>query len=113
MKIGIFGGSFNPIHNGHINLCKELLDNNYLDVIYLMPNATPPHKNNVQTSFMHRLNMIKLAIKNIENLKILDCEKDSTIKHYTYNTLENLKTIFKDDELFFIMGADSYNDLLK
>lgn len=110
-NIAFFGGSFDPIHKDHVALClkaKKLLK---LDLIYLIPNAAPPHKNTLQQNFNTRVNLINLAISKYDFLKVLDLEQDHKVKHYTYNSLVQLRQNFSNDKLFFIMGQDSLYNL--
>ena len=109
MKFGIFGGTFNPIHNGHINIALKIYDKFSLDKILFMPNKIPPHKNikNVLDEKI-RLDMINIAIKNYEFLDIEDYELKKDNISYTYESLEYLDRIYKGIELFFIIGSDSF-----
>ena len=109
MKFGIFGGTFNPIHNGHINIALKIYDKFSLDKILFMPNKIPPHKNikNVLDEKI-RLDMINIAIKNYEFLDVEDYELKKDNISYTYESLEYLDRIYKGIELFFIIGSDSF-----
>lgn len=108
--IAFFGGSFNPIHKGHINLAKNVINSLNLDMLYFIPNSNPPHKDKLSLSFDLRSDLIKLSIKKENKIKISDIEKDPSIKHYTFNTLSRLKEQFKNDKIYFILGKDSlYN----
>ncbi len=113
-KIGILGGTFNPIHNGHIMLaqyCKKELG---LDKIILIPTYTPPHKvSNDLASESHRLNMCSLAIDKLEGFEISDIEIQRKGKSYTYQTLTSLKELYFDDTLYLITGADMFLTLDK
>lgn len=113
-KIGILGGTFNPIHNGHIMLaqyCKEQLG---LDRIILIPTFTPPHKVSKDlASEEHRLNMCRLATRCLEGYEISDIEILRKGKSYTYQTLIALKELYPDDTLYLITGADMFLTLDK
>ncbi len=113
-KIGILGGTFNPIHNGHIMLaqyCKEQLG---LDKIILIPTFTPPHKvSNDLASEEHRLNMCRLASVNLDGYEVSDIEILRKGKSYTYQTLTSLKELYPDDTLYLITGADMFLTLDK
>lgn len=107
MKIGIVGGTFNPIHIAHMYLvteCKELLD---LDRMLIIPNGDPPHKDNRVTAKEHRYNMVKLASRDFKEVNVSDMEVKSNEPSYTYKTLEMLSVKYKEDQLYFIIGADS------
>ncbi len=107
-KIGILGGTFNPIQNGHIVMARRALVEYELDKVYFMPNKIPPHKTQDNLiSNKDRINLLKLAIKDMDYFDILDIEFKREGKSYTYQTLEELKKQFVDDEIYFIIGADS------
>ncbi len=120
-KIAIFGGSFNPIHNGHIRVAEYALKECGLNRIIFLPNATPPHKNNAEIiSAVHRFNMVSLAIEGSKSFEISDYEMNLETPSYTINTIRHFKKIY-DADIFFIIGADSlytlnqwkqYNDLV-
>lgn len=113
-KIGIFGGTFNPIHNGHILLaqyCKEEIE---LDRVILIPTYSPPHKESPDLAKeTDRLNMCRLVCENIEGFEVSDIEIRRKGKSYSYQTLISLKEIYLNDELYFIMGADMFLSLDK
>ena len=114
MKIGIFGGAFNPIHNGHLHLLDELyraeIPFGQFDKLLIIPTANPPHKSSDGLiSAEHRIAMIKLAIKELEyadNIEISSIELESTEKSYTYTTLVKLKKIYPDAEFVLFIGSD-------
>lgn len=113
-RIGIIGGTFNPIHNGHILLaiyCKEKLS---LDRVIFIPTCTPPHKSDKDlVSEAHRLNMCNIAVREYEDFSVSDIEIQRKGKSYTYETLTSLKEIYPDDILYFITGADMFLSLDK
>lgn len=107
-KIGIMGGTFNPIHNGHLKMASEAYKQFQLDEVWFMPTKNPPHKNGEDIiSDTHRINMIELAIKQIPFffLSRLELEREGTT--YTIDTLRQLKTEYPNDYFYFILGADS------
>ena len=107
-KIGFFGGSFNPVHAGHIILVNDLKKYLELDLVQIILNSNPPHKSQSAVSYEHRFNMLKLAFSDIEDTVINDKERDNNVVHYTYDTLKELREIYgKDSALFFMMGYDS------
>ncbi len=107
-KIGIFGGTFNPVHNGHINIAKTAKDSLGLDFVIMLPSGNPPHKKGedlLDAGIRHI--MLKLAVKDIDGLIPCDYEVKREEYSYTVNTLEFFKRIYPKDELYFIMGGDS------
>ena len=113
-KIGVFGGTFNPIHNGHVSLgvyCKDELS---LDKLMLIPTYTPPHKSSSELAEEeHRVNMCKLATEQYGYFEVSDIEIERKGKSYTYETLKSLKEIYTEDELYLIVGADMFLTLDK
>jgi len=108
-KIGILGGSFNPIHIGHILMCRYTYEQLDLEKVYLMPNEKPPHKKDqAMLAADHRLNMCKLVQKNNDFLETISVEIGNDKTHYTIETMEHLlENKFKNYEIYFIVGADS------
>ncbi|MCR5537363.1 MAG: nicotinate (nicotinamide) nucleotide adenylyltransferase [Succinivibrio sp.] len=108
MKIGLFGGAFNPVHTDHLTIAHSCLDRLELDRLLLIPNSFPPHKDTCKVSYAHRRAMLELVIRDEPRLEICDIEQDPHEKHYSFKTCETLRANFGPDcRLFFIMGADS------
>ena len=109
MRIGIFGGTFNPIHNGHINLVNKICDEIFLDKLFVFPTKTPPHKiaKNLVTE-KDRFEMCKLAFEGNYLAEVSDYEINNQGKSYTIFTLRYLKEQFENAELFLFMGSDMY-----
>lgn len=107
--IALYGGSFNPIHNGHIKTAIELINKFKFDKLMFMPNASPPHKNTVKLPYDDRMDMLKAALAECQDqrLEISTAEQDSSIAHYTYETLTELRKEHPNDRFAFIMGMDS------
>ena len=105
MRIGILGGTFDPIHKTHIRIAKGALDNDLVDKILIMPSPCPPHKksSNVTDSW-HRINMIKLAIEDYKDMELSTFELDNNFT-YTADTLTQLNN--HQDDFYFIVGGDS------
>lgn len=113
-KIGIFGGTFNPIHLGHIRLGQLVLDEIKLDKILYIPDNTPPHKSDRNlVCGEDRLNMIDISIKDYDNMESSDIELNREGKSYTFETLLELKNLYPNDELYLITGADMFLTLDK
>lgn len=112
MKIGILGGSFNPIHNSHIKIIKTLLKKSLVDEIWLIP--CKKHAFNKElASAKDRIAMIKLAIKYIPNAKICRIELKSKGKNYTIGTIRKLKRKHKKFKFFFVAGSDILCEIKK
>ncbi len=113
MKIGIMGGTFDPIHLGHLAMAESAREIFELDKILFMPSANPPHKveQNI-TPAMHRVMMTFLATKSNENFEVSQAEILRGGISYTIDTMKDLHEKFGEEtELFFIIGADSLKDL--
>lgn len=108
MKIGIMGGTFDPIHIGHLLLGEFAYEQFGLDEIWFLPNGTPPHKEteSLGTNFKHRAAMVKAAIFDTPYFKLSLHESIEGV-HYTYKTLYELKELYPHHEFYFILGADS------
>lgn len=114
MKIGIFGGAFNPVHNGHLNLIDSLSSLPYgeektaLDKFLIIPTADPPHRDGADfAKGEDRINMLKLAVKN-KICEISDIEFKLEGKSYTYNTLKALIEMYPNSEFYLFMGSDQF-----
>lgn len=113
-KIGILGGTFNPIHKGHILLGEYCRKNLSLDKIMIIPTYTPPHKSSNQLADeTHRLNMCRIATESLSNYIVSDIEIKRKGKSYTYQTLTALNEIYPEDTFYLIMGADMFLSLDK
>lgn len=109
MRIGVFGGAFNPIHNGHLTLAKSYSDSLRLDKVIFIPTAVPPHKTaQYLASAQDRLNMVKLAVGDSPAFEVSDLEFKRQGKSYTYDTLTELRKMYPDDEFYLIIGADQF-----
>ena len=108
-RIGILGGTFNPIHNGHIQMAKYSHDAAKLDKVILMPTFVPPHKESANlVSCEHRFNMCRLASAELPYAEVSDFEIKLEGKSYTYRTLQLLKSQNENDDFYFIVGADMF-----
>lgn len=111
MKTGLFGGAFNPLHNGHLNVARCAIKTAGLDRVIFIPTGNAPHKAESGVSRSDRLEMVKRAIENEEKMFVSDYELNRSEISYSANTVEHFKELYPEDELFFIMGDDSYNKL--
>lgn len=107
-KVGIMGGTFNPIHNGHLMLAKEALKHFSLDEVLFMPSGTSYMKADQKVESGHtRAEMTALAIQDNPHFTLSTMEIERAGNTYTYQTLERLKKEHPDTEYYFIVGADS------
>ena len=122
MKIGIFGGAFNPVHNGHLKLIDVLsrvpMKPNFavLDKFIIIPTANPPHRSDTDfAAGLDRVKMLRLALKdneifnsnvNYSKIEVSDIEFSMVGKSYTYNTLKALKALYPEGEYYLFVGSD-------
>jgi len=107
MKIGILGGTFNPIHIGHLILAEEAREKLGFDKIVFVPTNLAPHKDIADVvSAQDRYKMVKLAIKDNKHFSVSDIEIKREGRSYTIDTLRELKRMYLKDELYFIIGSD-------
>lgn len=111
MKIGIFGGTFNPIHIGHLRAAEEVRERLGLTKIIFVPAKNPPLKKEDIIEPCHRYRMIELAISGNNFFKISDIEYKRTGKSFTVDTLNELRIIYTDAELYFILGIETFLDI--
>ena len=109
MRIGIFGGCFNPPHKMHKNIALELIDNDYLDKIIYVPTGNKYNKKDL-VSDIDRYNMLKIMCENNVSLEVSDYEFKTELT-YTYQTLNYFKSIYPNDDIYFICGADNLNQI--
>lgn len=108
MKIGIFGGSFNPPYNMHKNIALKLINKGYLDKVIFVPTGDKYNKDGLLNQ-KDRYNMVKLMIEGCDNLEVSDYEFNKLT--YTYETLDYFKNIYKDDDIYFICGSDNLKQI--
>ncbi len=107
MRIGIYGGTFSPVHQGHILAAKEFIRQGELDRLLIIPANVPPHKEmEVSVSSVDRVEMCRLAFSEMENTEISEIELSRGGKSYTVDTLEALREIYPEDELLLLVGTD-------
>ncbi|MBP5198482.1 MAG: nicotinate-nucleotide adenylyltransferase [Lachnospiraceae bacterium] len=107
MRYGILGGTFNPIHKGHVHLAEEALKKASLDKVFFVPTGVPYlKKQNKVLDSSHRLKMVELAIEGNPNFEASDIEIKREGDTYTFETLQEFNKLYPEDEFFFIMGAD-------
>ena len=104
-RIGIFGGTFSPPHNGHIAAARAFMEQMWLDILYVIPTALPPHTEaDSLVSAQHRLEMCRLAFSGMEGVYVSDMEIQRGGRSYTVETLRELAG--DDRRLFFLCGTD-------
>jgi nicotinate-nucleotide adenylyltransferase len=112
MRVAMYGGSFDPIHRGHVAVAEAARKRLEIDLVLFVPTAHPPHRGEPQASYEDRLEMIRRAIEGNQGLLASRLEEPgSADKHYTIDSIRRLRAQRPDDELFVIIGMDSYNNL--
>jgi nicotinate-nucleotide adenylyltransferase len=111
-KIGLLGGTFDPVHNGHLQLGDRVLENYNLDKILFIPASTPPHKNEAVSAVGHRLQMLKLAISGNRRFDFSEIEISRQKVSYTFDTIQELKSSGGTGVLYhFIIGYDALSEI--
>ncbi len=111
-RIGIYGGTFDPVHLGHLVLAEQCREQCRLDEVWFVPAGTPPHKTDTEiSSSQRRREMLELAVAGHESFRIQTLELDRPGLSYTVDTLQTFHDQQPDAELFLLMGADSVHDL--
>lgn len=123
MRLGVFGGAFNPVHNGHINLAKSFIISLKLDLLFIVPTADPPHRQSADFAPpQDRFNMLIAAFSNVEKAVVSDMEFRRIGKSYTYDTVQELKAEYPGADIYLLLGEDQllkfeewyrYRDILK
>lgn len=111
IRIGIMGGTFDPIHYAHLATAEYVRENFNLDKVLFIPTGNPPHKTNLRTDKLDRYNMVLLATKNNKSFITSSIEIDRQESTYTIDTLKELHKKYKNSELYFITGADTICDM--
>ncbi len=112
MKIGVFGGTFNPIHNGHLINAQVIKDNYSLDKVLFVPSKYPVHKNlDSNVSAEHRFEMIKLATQDNAGFNVTRIEIDRSEKSYTITTIKQLSDTHTNASFYLIIGSDAFNEI--
>lgn len=111
MRLGLFGGTFDPIHLGHLILAEQCRESCALEQVWMVVAGSPPHKPGGRTSVAHRLEMARIAIAGQPAFSVSDIEATRPGPHYSVDTLEAIRQERPNDELFFLIGADSLADL--
>ncbi len=113
MNIGLFGGTFNPFHNGHIGVIKPVIKQFKLEKIFFIPSATPPHKPDINLACANdRFNMVKTSIKNSNVFFASNKELTREGTSYTIDTINEFKNEYgKNTSFYLLMGSDAFLDI--
>src|SRR5438876_207069 len=111
MRIGLFGGTFDPVHVAHLILAEQCREQGRLDEVRFVIAARPPHKPQPAVPFAQRVEMLSLAISGQPAFRVEELERDRPGPSYTVDTLEELRRRHPDAELVLIIGSDSLHDL--
>jgi len=112
-KIGLFGGTFDPVHTGHLIIAEKAREEFNLEKVIFIPSGISPHKKKVYASSIHRYTMVEIAIGDNPFFEISNIEIKKEKPSYTYTTVREIKKIYPDYKIFFIIGQDSLFDLPK
>ncbi len=111
MRIAILGGTFDPIHNGHIAAARSVSSVFAADEVHFIPAYSAPHKQaRESTSAFHRFAMVALAISPFEKFRVSTMEVDALAKRYTVDTLDEMRRSYAGVQMVFVMGTDMYQD---
>jgi len=109
VKIGIYGGSFNPVHRVHVSSIVMLLQQKFLDIVYMVPTyRNPLNPEKVLISGYHRLAMVALATQDYEDIRVSDYDLKNA-NTYSYQTITYFRQHWPDDDLYFMLGMDAFN----
>ena len=111
-RVGIYGGTFDPVHNGHINVARGIVDAFGFDDLLFVPAFVPPHKRErMISSGFHRFAMLVIATANEPDMRVSTMELELPSRPYTVETLARLQANDPQAQLFFVMGADSFSEI--
>lgn len=109
MRIGLYGGTFDPIHTGHLIVIENAINYMNLDKVIILPSSNPPHKKHKKkTATNIRVEMVAEAIKDNDRIILSTYESTDQTVRYTHETIRYFKKYFPEDEIFYILGEDSF-----
>ena len=109
MRIGLYGGTFDPIHTGHLIVIENAINHMNLDKVIILPSSNPPHKKHKKkTATNIRVEMVAEAIKDNDRIILSTYESTDQTVRYTHETIRYFKKYFPEDEIFYILGEDSF-----
>lgn len=107
-RIGLLGGTFDPVHNGHLSIAESFITSGFIDQLWILLTPDPPHKTNQErTVFELRLEMLKLAFQGIYKVKVLTIENELPRPSYTHRTISYLKRLYPEKKYLLCIGGDS------
>ena len=106
-RLGLFGGTFDPIHNGHLHIAQAFADELQLDTVIFLPAGDPYHKNTLQAPAHHRIAMIECAIAGDSRFAVSDCDVVRQGATYTFDTIQIFRQQFPSTQLYWLLGMDS------
>ncbi len=107
-RIGLFGGTFDPVHNGHLSIAHSFINSGYVDELWVLLTPYPPHKQSKQqTSYKTRLEMLEVAFQAMDKLRIQTIENELPKPSYSVQTIRYLKNEFPETDFYYCMGEDS------
>tara|TARA_B100001250_G_C19754506_1_gene769437 strand:- start:156 stop:731 length:576 start_codon:yes stop_codon:yes gene_type:complete len=112
MKVGLFFGTFNPVHNGHFKIVSSIIKKKYVDQLWIILTPLSPFKKNQKiVSFYHRIKMLEQTFFNNKDVIISDVENNLKQPNYTINTLFHLEDIYPKNKFSIILGADNFQNI--
>jgi nicotinate-nucleotide adenylyltransferase len=110
LRVGLFGGTFDPVHNGHISIAESFINTEMIDELWVLLTPYPPHKQeNNPATYKIRLEMLESAFKDTSGIKVSTIENELTKPSYSVQTIRHLKKKYPDTTFFYCMGEDSLN----
>lgn len=106
-RIGILGGSFDPVHTGHLRISESFLNSGLIEKLLVIPAPTPPHKTALRANFTHRVEMLKLAFRDQDSVEISDLEERLPSPSYSIQTIQHLQKENPENVYYLCLGEDS------